>query len=196
MYVFSIIFYILTVLPIDLLKAHIRKARSSGVVTCAIFYGRADKGQWRGFTASVPPPFLYRRPLVRYTPEFGYLVMGTPAEAPFSSLLIHRTIAPKHGWFLRHGLFCIINIDRGMAQFVLQDKDIRALLHAMLFVELQVVEHFLHVKSNALIDPLIHALHKQLIHYGRPGRRERNCCAAISLRVFSGVKLDRSCLTN
>ncbi|ESH02223.1 hypothetical protein SEEGA711_22295 [Salmonella enterica subsp. enterica serovar Gaminara str. ATCC BAA-711] len=25
-----------------------------------------------------------------------------------------RTIAAKHGWFLRHGLFCIVNIDRGM----------------------------------------------------------------------------------
>ncbi|MCL8819650.1 hypothetical protein MU649_15940, partial [Salmonella enterica subsp. enterica serovar Enteritidis] len=24
-----------------------------------------------------------------------------------------RTIAAKHGWFLRHGLFCIVNIDRG-----------------------------------------------------------------------------------
>ncbi|PAB73381.1 diguanylate phosphodiesterase, partial [Salmonella enterica subsp. enterica serovar Infantis] len=23
-----------------------------------------------------------------------------------------RTIAAKHGWFLRHGLFCIVNIDR------------------------------------------------------------------------------------
>ncbi|EAP5465361.1 hypothetical protein EHO04_19195 [Salmonella enterica] len=46
-----------------------------------------------------------------------------------------RTIAAKHGWFLRHGLFCIVNIDRGMAQLVLQDKDIRALLHAMLFVD-------------------------------------------------------------
>ncbi|HFG5387069.1 TPA: hypothetical protein ACGIDB_000127 [Salmonella enterica subsp. enterica serovar Typhimurium] len=29
-----------------------------------------------------------------------------------------RTIAAKHGWFLRHGLFCIVNIDRGMAQLV------------------------------------------------------------------------------
>ncbi len=71
-----------------------------------------------------------------------------------------RTIAAKHGWFLRHGLFCIVNIDRGMAQLVLQDKDIRALLHAMLFVELQVAEHF-SCQDNALIDPLIHALHKQ-----------------------------------
>lgn len=42
-----------------------------------------------------------------------------------------RTIAAKHGWFLRHGLFCIVNIDRGMAQLVLQDKDIRALIHAL-----------------------------------------------------------------
>lgn len=33
-----------------------------------------------------------------------------------------RTIAAKHGWFLRHGLFCIVNIDRGMAQLVLRIK--------------------------------------------------------------------------
>lgn len=109
--------------------------------------------------------------------------MGQFAQKRRFLLDLLRTIAAKHGWFLRHGLFCIVNIDRGMAQLVLQDKDIRALLHAMLFVELQVAEHF-SCQDNALIDPLIHALHKQPnpLWLG-DRRRECNCCA-ISLRVF------------
>lgn len=103
-----------------------------------------------------------------------------------------RTIAAKHGWFLRHGLFCIINIDRGMAQIVLQDKDIRALLHAMLFVELQVAEHF-SCQDNALVDPLIHALHKQpnLLWLGDLGVGNATA-APLVCGCFSGVKLDRS----
>ncbi|EAU0234759.1 EAL domain-containing protein, partial [Salmonella enterica] len=103
-----------------------------------------------------------------------------------------RAIAAKHGWFLRHGLFCIINIDRGMAQFVLQDKDIRALLHAMLFVELQVAEHF-SCQDNALIDPLIHALHKQPNPLWLGDLGVGNATAApLVCGCFSGVKLDRS----
>lgn len=103
-----------------------------------------------------------------------------------------RTIAAKHGWFLRHGLFCIINIDRGMAQLVLQDKDIRALLHAMLFVELQVAEHF-SCQDNALIDPLIHALHKQPNPLWLGDLGVGNATAApLVCGCFSGVKLDRS----
>ncbi|KPF28668.1 diguanylate phosphodiesterase [Salmonella enterica subsp. enterica serovar Typhimurium] len=103
-----------------------------------------------------------------------------------------RTIAAKHGWFLRHGLFCIVNIDRGMAQLVLQDKDIRALLHAMLFVELQVAEHF-SCQDNALIDPLIHALHKQPNPLWLGDLGVGNATAApLVCGCFSGVKLDRS----
>lgn len=52
-------------------------------------------------------------------------------------------IVVKYGWFLCYGLFCIVNIDWGMVQFVFQDKDICVLLYVMLFVELQVVEYFL-----------------------------------------------------
>lgn len=103
-----------------------------------------------------------------------------------------RTIAAKHGWFLRHGLFCIVNIDRGMAQLVLQDKDIRALLHAMLFVELQVAEHF-SCQDNALIDPLIHALYKQPNPLWLGDLGVGNATAApLVCGCFSGVKLDRS----
>lgn len=107
-----------------------------------------------------------------------------------------RTIAAKHGWFLRHGLFCIVNIDRGMAQLVLQDKDIRALLHAMLFVELQVAEHF-SCQDNALIDPLIHALHKQPNPLWLGDLGVGNATAApLVCGCFSGVKLDRSFLSH
>ncbi len=42
----------------------------------------------------------------------------------------------KHGWFLRHGLFCIINIDRGMAQFVLGMGIFAHYYAVCLFVEL------------------------------------------------------------
>ncbi|ECF0509260.1 EAL domain-containing protein, partial [Salmonella enterica subsp. enterica serovar Panama] len=101
-------------------------------------------------------------------------------------------IAAKHGWFLRHGLFCIVNIDRGMAQLVLQDKDIRALLHAMLFVELQVAEHF-SCQDNVLVDPLIHALHKQPNPLWLGDLGVGNATAApLVCGCFSGVKLDRS----
>ncbi|EHL3467508.1 EAL domain-containing protein [Salmonella enterica] len=103
-----------------------------------------------------------------------------------------QTITGKHRWFLRHGLFCIINIDRDMAQLVLQDNDIRALLHTMLFVGLQVAEHF-SCQGNVLVDPFIDALHKQPnpLWLGDLGVGNATV-APLVCGCFSGVKLDRS----
>ncbi|EAP1214475.1 EAL domain-containing protein [Salmonella enterica] len=103
-----------------------------------------------------------------------------------------RIIAGKRRWFLRHSLFCTVNIDRDMAQLALQDKDIRALLHAMLFVGLQVAEH-LSCHDNAPVDPLIYALHKQPNPLWLGDLGAGNATAApLVCRCFSGVKLDRS----
>ncbi|VDY42556.1 Uncharacterised protein [Salmonella enterica subsp. enterica serovar Daytona] len=86
------------------------------------FYGRADKGNGGGiYWASKLLPILHRRPLVRYTLSL-LSRHGTIRRSAVFLLDLLRTIAAKHGWFLRHGLFCIVNIDRGMAQLVLQDK--------------------------------------------------------------------------
>ncbi|MBA3111891.1 EAL domain-containing protein [Salmonella enterica] len=102
-----------------------------------------------------------------------------------------RTIAGKHRWFLHNRLFCIVNIDRDMAQLVLQDKDIRALLHTMLFVGLQVAEHF-SCQDNALVDPLIYALHQQPNPLWLGDLGVGNATAApLVCGCFSGVKLDR-----
>lgn len=102
-----------------------------------------------------------------------------------------RVIAGKRRWFIRHGLFCTINIDRDMAQLVLQDKEIRALLHAMLFVGLQVAEHF-SCPDNALIDPVITALHKEPnpLWLGDLGAGNATSTPLVC-GCFSGVKLDR-----
>lgn len=79
-----------------------------------------------------------------------------------------------------------------MAQLVLQDKDIRVLLHAMLFVGLQVAEHF-SCYGNASIDPLISALHKQPNPLWLGDLGVGNMTAApLVCGCFSGVKLDRS----
>lgn len=155
------------------------------------FYGRADKGNGGGFTGCQNHYPFASSPARPLHPEFVISSWDNSQKRRFLLDLL-RTIAAKHGWFLRHGLFCIVNIDRGMAQLVLQDKDIRALLHAMLFVELQVAEHF-SCQDNALIDPLIHALHKQPNPLWLGDLGVGNATAVpLVCGCFSGVKLDRS----
>ncbi len=165
------------------------------MVTCAIFYGRADKGNGGDLLGVEITTHFASSPARPLHPEFVISSWDNSQKRHFLLDLL-RTIAAKHGWFLRHGLFCIVNIDRGMAQFVLQDKNIRALLHAMLFVELQVAEHF-SCQDNALIDPLIHALHKQPNPLWLGDTGVGNATAApLVCGCFSGVKLDRSFLSH
>ncbi|EDP8645525.1 EAL domain-containing protein [Salmonella bongori] len=102
-----------------------------------------------------------------------------------------QAIASKRCWFIRHDLFCTINIDRDMAQFALQDKEIRTLLHNLLFVGLQVAERF-SCHDTASIEPLIYALHEQPnpLWLGNLGAGEASV-ASLVWGGFSGVKLDR-----
>ncbi len=69
-----------------------------------------------------------------------------------------------------------------MAQFGLQDKDIRALLHAMLFIG-AAGRWSIFMSDNALIDPLIHAPKQpNPIMAGRHGRGAT--AAPLVCRVF------------
>ncbi|ECI3778551.1 EAL domain-containing protein [Salmonella enterica subsp. diarizonae] len=124
-------------------------------------------------------------------PEFAISSWDNTQKRYFLLDLL-RTIAGKRRWFLRHGLFCTINIDRDMAKLVLQDKDIRALLHAMLFMGLQVAEHF-SCQDNASVEPWINMLHKQPNPLWLGDLGAGNATAApLVCGCFSGVKLDRS----
>lgn len=130
----------------------------------------------------------FSRPL---HPEFVISSWDNTQKRRFMLDLL-RIIAGKRCWFLRHGLFCTVNIDRDMAQLALQDKDIRALLHAMLFVGLQVAEYF-SCHDNASVDPLIKALHKQSNPLWLGDLGAGNATAApLVCGCFSGAKLDRS----
>ncbi|EGA9773891.1 EAL domain-containing protein [Salmonella enterica] len=149
---------------------------------------RGIEGGLQGIDISIRFASSSARPL---HPEFVISSWDNTQKRRFLLDLL-QTIAGKRRWFLRHGLFCTVNIDRHMAQLVLQDKDIRVLLHAMLFVGLQVAEHF-SCYGNASIDPLISALHKQPNPLWLGDLGVGNMTAApLVCGCFSGVKLDRS----
>ncbi|VEA00012.1 Uncharacterised protein [Salmonella enterica subsp. enterica] len=83
------------------------------------FYGRADKGNGGGiYWVSKLITHFASSPARPLHPEFVISSWDNSQKRRFLLDLL-RTIAAKHGWFLRHGLFCIVNIDRGMAQLVL-----------------------------------------------------------------------------
>lgn len=102
-----------------------------------------------------------------------------------------RSIADQRHWFEHHGLFCLFNIDRDMAQLVLQDNDIRTLLHGMLFVGLEITERF-SLEDNVSVDPLLVALYEQPNPLWLEDLGAGNATVApLVCGCFSGVKLDR-----